>query len=55
MYCIYNTAGIEPMNPSNYYSRKQCIVGVQSHNNRLMILKNLWMTAKLAKLCKELY
>ena len=50
--CIYDTVGIEPKNSSNYCSRKQ---GVQSDNKGSMILKNLWVRAKLAKICKGIY
>ena len=40
------------MNALNYCSRKE---GVQSNNRRLMMFKNLWVRAKLAKICKEFY
>ena len=50
--CIYNTVSIEPMNALNYCSRKE---GVQSNNRRSMMFKNLWVRAKLAKICKEFY
>ena len=43
---IHNTVDIDYKNPSNCCSRKQFF---QSDNKRTMIIKHLWVRAKLAK------